>query len=163
MTPAEILHDLTAIGVVVGIAPDDPCGLDVQGPASALTPERLALLRTHKTELLTLLAPKPIGCAWREDGNRVIFSDGRIYTWSDAGGLTLVEPHDLMTRDGTPMPEAWFRIGAYAPRRESFSEDSETRCHMGWWDYMNELHNRGLVLFNGMVRSAGVANKEIKP
>jgi hypothetical protein len=50
-----------------------------------------------------------------------------------------------------PMPEAWFRVGTVAPRREQFAFDPETKTHPGWWDLIYELHNRGLTIVNGKV------------
>lgn len=55
MNTAHLLHDLTRAGVRVAIATNDPAALDVDGPATALTPARLDLLRRHKSELMTAL------------------------------------------------------------------------------------------------------------
>jgi len=49
------------------------------------------------------------------------------------------------------LAEGWFRVGAAAPQREHFAYDPETKTHPGWWDYLYELHNRGLAVVKGKV------------
>jgi hypothetical protein len=49
------------------------------------------------------------------------------------------------------MPEAWFELGASALSRERFAHDRDTKTHPGWWDYLYELHNRGLAVVDSKV------------
>lgn len=68
-TAIGLLDDLSDAGVVVSIAADDPDALDVDGPAQALTPERLVLPCARKPDLLTVLrgdtGPDDLPGDWR--------------------------------------------------------------------------------------------------
>jgi hypothetical protein len=60
-------------------------------------------LTTHKAAILAELAPRPTGCAWREDEQgRLIFSDGSVYSPTECGGWILTaHPGQTMLRPGT--------------------------------------------------------------
>lgn len=124
MTNVELLADLTRMGLVLTAKGDR---LAYDAPPGVLTPVVLAKLKAHKGELLALLQqPK--------------------------GATAEAEPHHRSTLPVVPRPmEAWFQLGASAPRREQFAYDPETKTHPGWWDYLYEIHNRGLVVINGTV------------
>ena len=77
--------------------------LRVEGPTALLTDELRIQLAKYKSELMALLAPKPRGCAWREDERgRLIYSDGTIYSPTATGGWILVRhPTHRMVAPGT--------------------------------------------------------------
>ena len=126
MTIAALLTELTRAGVILTAKADR---LAYDAPRGMLTPAILADLKAHKAGLLALLqrpkeetpTPQPSPCP--------------------------APP----TAPATAMPEAWFRLGASAPQRERFAFDPETNTHPGWWDYLYEVHNRGLMVVNGKV------------
>jgi hypothetical protein len=63
-------------------------------------------------------------------------------------------PRPTTAAPAPAMPEVWFRVGASSPHPEHFVYDPETKAHPGWWDYLYEIHNRGLVVVNGKVAKA---------
>jgi len=72
-------------------------------PTALVDAPTLAMLTAHKPAILAALAPKPTGCAWREDEHgQLIFSDGTIYSLTDTGGWILTKhPTKRMIRPGT--------------------------------------------------------------
>ena len=100
-------------------------------PCEKVTPELACRLKAHKAALLELLQrPKN----------------------AKAKPQPILHPRAPALASAAH-PEAWFRVGATAPRRERFGFDRETKTHPEWWDYLYELHKRGLILVNGIVRN----------
>jgi hypothetical protein len=125
-TAEKLMAELRRVGVIL-MAKEDRLVFDA--PAGVMKPDVLAIIKSHKFELLALLQQP-------SDATR----DPRPATTS-ASSLSS-EP---------TLSEKWFQLGASAPRRESFAEDPETGCRPEWWGYLYELHNRGLALVNGRV------------
>ena len=93
-------------------------------PREKVTTDLAAQLKTHKAALLALLQrPKE-------------------------AALT---PQPAPRPTPPAVPEARFRLGASAPRRDHFAYDPETKTHPEWWDYLYEVHNRGLAVVSGKV------------
>ncbi len=109
-----------------------------------------------------------LGIHLEADGNRLRFRPrGKVTTdlaarlkAHKAGLLALLQRPKEATPTPQPaprptppaMPEAWFRLGASAPRREHFAYDHETKTHPRWWDYLYEVHNRGLCIVGGRIQ-----------
>jgi hypothetical protein len=124
MTPSTLLTDLSRAGIVLTAANGR---LAYDAPRGAMTPALLLTLKEHKREVIALLQ--------RPQDRK-----------------TTAPEHEFLPPDAaTSLPEAWFQLGALAPRREQFAYDPETKTHPEWWDYLYELHNRGLVAVNGKI------------
>jgi hypothetical protein len=124
MTPSTLLTDLSRAGIVLTAANGR---LAYDAPRGAMTPALLVTLKEHKGELIALVQRR-------------------------LGGKTAAPEHSILPPDAPPKwPEAWFQVGALAPRREHFAFDPETKTHPEWWDYLYEIHNRGLAVVNGRV------------
>ncbi|HVS72237.1 MAG TPA: hypothetical protein VHQ47_13355 [Phycisphaerae bacterium] len=129
MTPENLMSDLRNQGIILS---DKAGRLAYDAPAGTVTPELLVRLRAHKTELLALLQRPDMGTPTPKAPPRPL----------------------VPAAPAPPTPEAWFRPGALGPRREDFPYDAETKTHPGWWDYLYELHNRGLVLVGGHIQKS---------
>jgi len=121
----ELLATLTAMGVELEANGQRLCFR----PREKVTADLAARMKVHKAELLTLLQRREI-----------------------ASPTPLLGPRPLPLATPDPaMPEAWFRPGATAPRRDQFAYERETQTHPGWWDYLYEMHHRGLAVVAGKV------------
>ncbi len=100
MTTPELLNHLAVLDIHLTVAGGK---IKVVGPDEALTDDLLALIRKSKQDILALMTPKPIGCAWREDQyGRLWFSDGTAYAPTTTGGWILVRhPNRRMQEPGT--------------------------------------------------------------
>jgi hypothetical protein len=122
---ADLLAEMDALGIQLAA---DGQRLRFR-PREKMTVDLAARLKAHKAGLLALL-----------QGPKV------------ATPTPKPTPRPTPPAGPTPaMPEAWFRLGAQAPRREQFEYDPETKTHPGWWDYLYEVHNRGLMVIAGKV------------
>lgn len=122
---ADLVAELDALGIQLAA---DGQRLRFR-PREKVTADLVTRLKAHKAGLLAMLQRS-----------------------KDATPTPKPTPRPAPPVGPTPaMPEAWFRPGASAPRREHFAYDPETKIHPGWWDYLYEVHNRGLAVVNGKV------------
>ena len=82
MNPEQIISTLTAHGVHLT---RDAAGALRAGPAAAITPELAVLIREHRADLLSALAPPPDPLAVRE------FFDERAAVFEFEAGVTREE------------------------------------------------------------------------
>jgi hypothetical protein len=147
MTPAQVLQDLGAAGLTVAVEGEE---LSVRGPDAALTSERLAAIRHHKTELLALLRAETtadlaalrqladsIGARmqslrevpdgeWRTFRAALLADDDKLAAGMKRLGVTLEQLGWTVAGTGSK----WRRVGEVeahrpAPRETLFDDDDE--------------------------------------
>jgi hypothetical protein len=85
MTPSELLSDLTKLGIVLKAYE----GCIKFHPKSAVTPDLMAMIRQHKTALLTLLA---IPSRWDEYHDAIAHAFANPSTREAIGPLWMTDP-----------------------------------------------------------------------
>jgi hypothetical protein len=131
-TAADLLAELDALGVRLAA---DGTHLRFR-PREKVTAELAERMKAHKPELLARLG-RPVEATVKP---KPPFAPAPAPPDALADAFRFPLAHEL--------PDAWFKVGAAARRREQFAAD-ETGNHPSWWSYLHELCNRGLTIQHG--------------